>query len=194
MSVEGSKELLYKLASLEESIANDIVLKAVKRADLMVQEQARLLCPFETRNLRRSILTKETLKNSKVIGSVYTNLDYAQYVEFGTGPKGNNNHEGISPNITPRYSLTGWMIPVGHISQSDAEKYHFIPVEKNGVIIGWYTMGQAAKPFLYPALKNNEDIIRNSISKYIQKSLREICKKWLILKILSMKKFLKSMI
>ena len=179
MSLENADKLISKLKTMEESMHTDIILTAVKKSDLMIQESARTLVPFRHGGLSRSILIKETVDKTqgKVTGTVYTNLDYAQYVEFGTGPVGQENHDGISPHVTPRYSQKGWMIPAQHIDASDADYYGFKPAIKNGEIIGYYTKGQAAKPFLYPAIKDNEKHVKRVMRTYVSKKLKEISDK-----------------
>lgn len=177
MSIENIDKLLKKFNSLDSGIRKDITMQAVKKADLLVQKQARLLTPYNTQNLRRSIKVKEEIIGSKITGSVFTNLEYAPYVEFGTGPVGQENHHGISPAMSPRYSQKGWMIPADAISKDDAESYHFKPAIKNGQIIGYYTKGQPAIPYLYPALKDHEKNAVKLIKKDIAKSIKEICKK-----------------
>lgn len=177
MNIENVDNLLKKLSKIDSGIQKDIMLKAIKQADLQIQKQARLLAPYNSNALRRSIKTKETVNETNVIGSVYTNLEYAPYVEFGTGPVGQENHQGISPQVTPHYSQKGWMIPVDAISSEDAERYHFKPAIKNGEVIGYYTKGQPARPFLYPALKDQEEGLKRMTSKYIKKRLKELCKK-----------------
>ena len=43
----------------------------------------------------------------------------------------------------------------------EAEEYGFGIAMKDGKVIGYYTNGQSARPFMYPALKNNvEKVIR----------------------------------
>ena len=48
-----------------------------------------------------------------VTGICYTDKKYGPYVEFGTGPKGQENHEGISPDTTPVYTQSPWWIHEG---------------------------------------------------------------------------------
>lgn len=70
-------KLNYKL----ENLANLDVSKALNRACLVVENEAKRLCPVDTGDLRSSI-THEVHND---IGIVGTNKEYAPYVEFGTG-------------------------------------------------------------------------------------------------------------
>lgn len=70
-------KLNYKL----ENLANLDVSKALNRACLVIENEAKRLCPVDTGDLRSSI-THEVHND---IGIVGTNKEYAPYVEFGTG-------------------------------------------------------------------------------------------------------------
>lgn len=99
---------------------------------------------------------------------IFTGKEYAAYVEFGTGPKGAANHEGISPEVSPAYSPQGWWIHESMIPPGTAERYGWIKVQtKDGVF--YKTEGSAAHPYLYPALKDNEEAIVELIKKEILK-------------------------
>lgn len=70
-------KLNYKL----ENLANLNVSKALNRACLVVENEAKRLCPVDTGDLRNSI-NHEVHNNVGIVG---TNKEYAPYVEFGTG-------------------------------------------------------------------------------------------------------------
>lgn len=70
-------KLNYKL----ENLANLDVSKALNRACLVVENEAKRLCPVDTGDLRSSI-THEVHNDVGIVG---TNKEYAPYVEFGTG-------------------------------------------------------------------------------------------------------------
>lgn len=70
-------KLNYKL----ENLANLNVSKALNRACLVVENEAKRLCPVDTGDLRSSI----THEINNDVGIVGTNKEYAPYVEFGTG-------------------------------------------------------------------------------------------------------------
>ena len=59
----------------------------VKLASEFVEGQAKLLCTVDTGELRKSINHKVRTKGNEVIGKVGTKIEYAHYVEFGTGEK-----------------------------------------------------------------------------------------------------------
>lgn len=82
---------------------------------------AKGLVPVDTGRLRASI-THKTINNDEYIG---TNVDYAPYVEFGTGEYAENGGR-----------KGGWFY-----------------VDDNGV--GHFTRGRKPKPFLRPAAKDH---------------------------------------
>lgn len=72
---------LDKLKLKLENLANLDVSKALNRACLVVENEAKRLCPVDTGDLRSSI----THEVNNDVGIVGTNKEYAPYVEFGTG-------------------------------------------------------------------------------------------------------------
>lgn len=175
MSIENVDRLVKKLSKLDSSIQQDIMMETVRQCDKQVQKKARLSVPYNSNNLRRSILIKEEVKGDKIVGSVYTNLEYAPYVEFGTGPVGQKNHQGISPEVTPKYRQTGWGIPASKVSKKDAEKYGWEKRIYKGKEY-YMTYGQPAQPFLYPALKDQEKGLKKFAKNHVAKKIKEICK------------------
>lgn len=59
--------------------------KGLERGAKKVQKNAKLLAPVGyTGHLRNSIKTKSQITQDGVEASVFTNLEYAPYLEFGT--------------------------------------------------------------------------------------------------------------
>ena len=115
--VKGLDKLMKKYGDLATAAAGPGLIKAVGASVKVIQGEAKLLCPVSDGELRQSIRTSTEQQDESVIGAIYTNKKYAPYIEFGTGPKGEKNHEGISPLVTPVYSQSPWWI---HESQIDA--------------------------------------------------------------------------
>ena len=172
--VDGIGSLLEKLDRLGIS-AEEGLSKAIGKQTKKVQATAKLLCSVNQGELRNNIKTRVETEAGRVIGTVYTKKKHAAYVEFGTGPVGEQNHAGISPAITPAYSQNPWWIHESMIDKKDAEQYHFFKIETaNGTF--YQTHGQPAQPFLYPALKSNEKNIRSSVEEELQKQIRKVTK------------------
>ncbi|MBS5369182.1 MAG: HK97 gp10 family phage protein [Coprobacillus cateniformis] len=177
MSSQDISNLLKKLNQLDRKITQEAMRESVYQGGLIVQAQARLLITSDSHALERSVKVKNEEKMPIVSSTVYTNLDYAPYYEFGTGPNGQENHDGISPAVSPRYSQRGWMIPADAMSVEKAQEYGFKVVTKDGEVIGYYTKGQMARPFMYPALKNQEKAIIKNTKRIILQKTKEISKK-----------------
>lgn len=110
--------------------------QAMQKACLLVESEAKKKAPKDTGALRNSITSKVEKDNSNITGIVFTPLEYAPYVEYGTGLFA----EAGNGRKTP------W-------AYED---------EKTGDLI--YTRGQKPQPYLRPALYENREKI-NSILK-----------------------------
>ena len=142
------------LSAVLENLAKYDFQKPLRKSVLLVQATARNYVPVNHEELKGSIFG-EVQGNT---GIVYTNKEYAEYVEFGTGPVGAADHAGISPEVSPAYSQTDWWFHESQIDPRDAEKYHFFHIDtEDGRFYRSY--GQAAQPYMYPALKDNEENI-----------------------------------
>ena len=153
--IKGLKELDRKFAAMEDIS----VVKPLAKATSYVQSQAKEYCPVNDGELRNSILLKVHREGEHYAeGSVHTSKKYAGFVEFGAGPKGQESHAGISPNVDVAYSQSPWWIHESQIDHSAAEKYHWFYIDTPDGRF-YQCSGQAAQPFLYPALKNNKDTV-----------------------------------
>ena len=162
----GADRLITKFRKLSDVAQRDIVSKAVHHAAKnIVQADAKRLAPGNNGELRNSIKTRVKMDGDKAIGEVYTNLHYAPYVEFGTGPKGQASHSGISPEVSVSYRSSPWYV---HEDQIDIGPYHF---QKIGEFYKMY--GQPAQPYLYPALRDNQERVSKNISNYVRRKIRE---------------------
>jgi len=162
----GADRLIAKCRKLSSKQVDDIVLKAVRNASKrVIQADAKKLAPVNNGELRNSIKTRVKVENGKATGEVFTNLHYAPYVEFGTGPKGQASHSGISPEVSVSYRSSPWYV---HEDQIDVGPYHF---QKIGEFYKMY--GQPAQPYLYPALRDNQERVSKNISNYVRRKIRE---------------------
>lgn len=126
---EGINELL---SSLEELGDLDNIKDALGQACALVERSAKQKAPKGTGELRRSITSKVEGSGSDIQGVVYTPLEYAPYVEFGTGLFAEN---GGRQDVPWNY-------------QDDKGEWHS-------------TSGMKPRPFMRPALnENREEILR----------------------------------
>lgn len=154
-SVVGLDSLLKKLNKLGGNI-DEVLTQSIGQQTKLVQGDAKDLCPVDLGDLRNSI--KGTVKKYKgrIVGVVSTNSDHAAYVEFGTGKVGERTNKNNKVNAS--YKQDKWLVNIPDVGPRWIE-------------------GQPAQPYLYPALKNNEERIIENIKADIRKAIREVAKK-----------------
>lgn len=130
MGVEfrGLEQILDRL----EDLADQDLVEKMGKACAIVERAAKQKAPKDTGALRRSITSKVEVEGGTATGIVFTPLEYAPYVEFGTG----------------LFAEEGGRLDVPWNYQDDEGVWHS-------------TSGQKPQPYLRPALKENrEKIIR----------------------------------
>lgn len=151
MKIEGLDRLFRKI----EQLKNIDIKPIIEDATIRVRDEARKNAPVNkyktSSELQNSIDYNVETTGKGCVGKVFTNKEYGLYVELGTGPNGEANHSGISPEIKPIYSPSGW-------AYFDKDLDRFI-----------FTKGQPARPFMYPALHDN----REKLSKFIKFRIRQ---------------------
>lgn len=172
MAVNGAEKLMRQLNNLGD--IRPIVEKSVKKETLRVQRNAVLLCPVNHGELRQSIKTKVESTEDMITGAVYTNNRHAAYVELGTGPVGEASHAGISPEADPVYSQSGWWFPGDNVTPQDTAKYRWPSMETEDGKTLYFTQGQPAQPFMYPALKGIEDIVCMNIKTALAAEIKKV--------------------
>ncbi len=149
--------------------------EGVRQATQLVRTAAVLKAPGRTGYLRDNIFSDLDTDGNTAVGTVYTNVSYSPYVELGTGPKGAAEHEGISPEITPAYTMEPWWIHESQIDAGTAEEYHWPCIDTpEGKF--YKCTGQPARPFMYPALKDNENEVVEIISGDLDDILKKVTK------------------
>ncbi len=138
--IQGLDSLIRRL----QSVRNDsgrIIDRGLLKAGEKIRGRAVLLCPVDTGELRNSIRVQKTAPLTAAVG---TSLEYAPYVEYGTGTQGD-------PAV-PHTSKDSW-------SWQDEEG-------------NWHTShGQPAQPFLRPAVK--EDEIYSTVAEEIRRAIND---------------------
>ena len=134
---EGINELLN---SLEELGDLDNIKDALGNACALVERSAKQKAPKDTGELRRSITSKVEGNGADIQGVIYTPLEYAPYVEFGTGLFAEN---GGRQDVPWNY-------------QDDEGEWHS-------------TSGMKPRPFMRPALNENREEILRKIKEGIGK-------------------------
>ena len=111
---------------------------AIGKACAPVEAEAKKKAPKDTGALRRSITSKVDTSGSDIVGIVYTPLEYAPYVEYGTGLFAEERGRKDVP----------WCY------QDDKGNWHT-------------TSGQKPQPFMRPALNENREKIAQLIKEGI---------------------------
>ena len=129
INLEGIDNLLDRLEQLTDVME---LTQAMGKACALVEASAKRAAPKDTGELRRSITSKVEERNGEITGIVFTPLEYAPYVEYGTG----------------LFAESGGRSDVPWCYQDDKGEWHT-------------TSGQKPHPFMRPALnENREQIIR----------------------------------
>ena len=116
--------------------------KGVNKAVALVQGTAKLKARYDKGILMGSITKNvKTIGRGVVQGRVYTNLEYAPYIEFGTGAKGQGTYKHKVKGLSLTYRQTPW----GY--ENDL-----------GEVV--FTNGMVATPFMYPAISENKKAIK----------------------------------
>ena len=127
--IEGVDSIVERIENISDA---DQIKLALGRACALVERAAKEKAPKGTGELRRSITSKIEDLGGELVGVVYTPLEYAPYVEFGTGLFAEN---GGRQDVPWNY-------------KDDEGNWHS-------------TSGMPPSPYLRPALdENREEIIR----------------------------------
>lgn len=127
IKVEGMDNVLEMLDYVTSGVN---VQQALMKCCAIVERSAKQLAPKDTGALRRSITSKVEGER----GIVFTPLEYAPYVEYGTG----------------LFAEAGGRADTPWSYQDDAGNWHT-------------TSGQKPQPFMRPALENNRAKIKATL-------------------------------
>lgn len=123
IEIEGIDEVLKRLKKLSNT---ENIEKAMGKACAVVEAAAKQNAPKDTGALRSSITSKVEVEGKEVIGTVFTPLEYAPYIEYGTG----------------LFAESGGRKDVPWNYQDDKGEWHS-------------TSGQKPQPFMRPAIEDN---------------------------------------
>ena len=153
VSIKGVDRLTQRF----NKIANMELKTAMNKATQLVHGQAKNFATSfsDTGNLRASINMNVKDTGKEIQGRVYTNCEYAMYVEFGTGIKGNGTYPYKIEGVTLTYKPKGW-------AYYDEDKGEWI-----------YTKGQKAQPYMYPALNMHKKTIKAILKEGVHTKLKE---------------------
>ena len=124
---------------LDKIVDSTNLKKAMAKACALVEGEAKKKAPKDNGALRRSITSKVSGEGLGIVGEVFTPLEYAPYVEFGTGLFAEN---GNGRKDVP------W-----HYQDEKGE---------------WHTTsGMTPQPYMRPALNENRQLIKQILKEGI---------------------------
>ena len=165
IEIKGLDSLMKKLAELGGNVKKPVKV-GMDVGLTKITNSAQINCPVDMGRLRQSIQYDLSENGDKIVGTVGTNVEYALYVEFGTGPVGQSNAPEAAIQNGIAYRTTAWAFPA----------------PSNSVKFGWkegervFTRGQAAQPFLYPALKQHQQDVFDEIAYCLEYDIKRLSK------------------
>lgn len=171
--------LLAKLSRMPGAISQGIQRAALQTA-IKAQKDAQNNAPVGkfsqsggngSVSLRAGIHAKVEKKGDTIIGIVESTAPHSAYVEFGTGKVGAGNQNGVSPNVSVTHSQGPWKHP-----KKPKPGYRQIQTDYwtypagNGKF--YSTRGYRARPFLYPAAKDNEQTFASIVKKELKNAVK----------------------
>ena len=133
---EGLDEVFNSMDELADTAKLE---KALSKACLLVERTAKQKAPKGNGDLRRSITSEVVSNENEIRGEVYTPLEYAPYVEFGTG----------------LFAEDGGRMDVPWNYRDDEGNWHS-------------TSGMKPHPYMRPALDENRESIFKAIQEGVQ--------------------------
>ena len=171
MSKKGWKEWGDAIAHIS-GIGSDP--KYVTQAGNVALSAAKMLCSgflVSSGELRNSIGMTITQDAHGIHAHVGTNKRYANYVEFGTGPKGMAHHSGVSPEVAVTYTMSPWWIHESQVAPDVPKVYHwpYIDTEQGRF---YKCSGQPAHPYIYPAFHDNEATLKQILAGGFEEAMK----------------------
>ena len=153
--IEGIEELFEKLDGLVDTSKLE---NALGKACAVVERSAKQKAPKDTGALRREMTHEVQVTGTTIEGIVFNPVEYAPYVEYGTGIYAENG------------GTSGYWVYVGDKDydpnrKKSGKRYTLQEAKKIVAIMrskgleAYYTNGMQPHPFLRPALNENKDEI-----------------------------------
>lgn len=159
IELNGLEMLLTELEELDDTAALEA---AINKGTLILERAAKQKAPKG--ELRNSIASKV----EGLTGIVYTPLEYAPYVEYGTGLFSEHPMGGRKeiPWVYVEGSTSKPHKKTVHTEESALQAKHFL--ESKG-LEAHITSGQKPQPYMRPALDENRDKITKAIGEALVK-------------------------
>ena len=161
---KGLDKIIAKLDKMQDT---STVIAAMQDACDLVEGSAKGKAPKDTEALRRSITNRVEVIGNEVSGIVFTPLEYAPYIEYGTGLYAENGN-----------GTSGYWVYVGDKDydpnrKKSGKRYtleeakQIVAIMRSKGLKAYYTNGMHPQPFMRPALKENEQNIKKKLKEGI---------------------------
>ena len=108
-------------------------------------------------------------------GRVWVDSPIGTYREFGTGPVGEASQKDLPDGVNPVYTQDPWLIPADKVG-ADLNALYGLPIWTIKGKKYYWTRGQPARPFLYPAFKEVVADTQKWYEQEINKELKKVVK------------------
>lgn len=136
IKLDGLEDIIQKIEDITDISKIE---SAIGRACALIERSAKQNAPKGNGELRRSITSKIDRDGNGVVGTVFTPLEYAPYVEYGTG----------------LFAENGGRTDVPWCYQDDEGEWHS-------------TSGMHPHPFMRPALNENREQVMRLLKEAIE--------------------------
>lgn len=161
---KGLDKIIAKLDKMQDT---STIVSAMQDACDLVGNSAIDKAPKDTGHLKQNITNRIEVIGNEVSGIVFTPLEYAPYIEYGTGIYAENGN-----------GTSGYWVYVGDKDydpnrKKSSKRYTLQEAKKIVAIMrskgleAYYTNGMHPQPFMRPALKENEQNIKKKLKEGI---------------------------
>ena len=161
---KGLDKIIAKLDKMQDT---STIVSAMQDACDLVEGAAKYKAPKDTGALKRSITNRIEVIGNEVDGIVFTPVEYAPYIEYGTGLYAENGN-----------GTSGYWVYVGDKDydpnrKKSGKRYtlqeakQIVAIMRSKGLEAYYTNGMHPQPFMRPALKENEQNIKKKLKEGI---------------------------
>jgi len=112
MALGKNFRLIWNGAMVNETVKR-VAIEIINKGLFMIERDAKILCPVDRGDLRAKIT--EEIDKDKLEGRAGTNVEYAPYVEFGTGIHAEEGKGRQTPWVYK--TKRGWFFTHGNVPQ-----------------------------------------------------------------------------
>lgn len=181
VSVQGAQAVRARVARKRAEKAVAAMLQGLLKGALLIEGRAKRRCTVDRGRLRSSITHSNLLRRGDaLVVHVGTNVSYARFVEFGTGPAGRASRltdtareamrelgyeHGPTGGFPPIDELRGWAQRRGILKGLEEEEADAVVF---AIARSIRARGTPAQPFLFPAFEESRDGIVADVGRAVK--------------------------